>query len=285
MQSMPLGSSLEYTKQLNAALNSSPQGPCAIPPKHGQSQLISPVSGSNAPCWPASSLRASGDPGAAGAALAAEPSSPSLVGTDSAPSVAAACCVAACCAASFSASACLAAASRASRSLARASISLRLRSITLSTVTSSSSLRPWGAGLVWAVVVDVLVDCYILPRKPISFLPLIGGYGFVEGRNSRAGSSAKSGLVLYQYSAAAAAPHLAADPFHVAFLGEAFVETALRGNATVLLVAAFIVTGRNRRSGARNIVCRVFGSSGKGGANAPLGVRMSRCVRKWPCIE
>lgn len=48
MHSMPLGSSSEYTKQENAALNSSPQGPWAMPPRHGQSQLISPVSGLNA---------------------------------------------------------------------------------------------------------------------------------------------------------------------------------------------------------------------------------------------
>lgn len=48
MHSIPLGSSFEYTKQENAALNSSPQGPWAMPPRHGQSQLISPVSGLNA---------------------------------------------------------------------------------------------------------------------------------------------------------------------------------------------------------------------------------------------
>jgi hypothetical protein len=34
------------------------QGPCAIPPKQGQSQLISPVSGLKAPCCPASSSNA-----------------------------------------------------------------------------------------------------------------------------------------------------------------------------------------------------------------------------------
>lgn len=45
---MPLGSWSEYTKQLNAARKSSPHGPCAIPPRHGQSQFISPVTGSNA---------------------------------------------------------------------------------------------------------------------------------------------------------------------------------------------------------------------------------------------
>ena len=33
-------------------MNCSPQGPWAIPPRHGQSQLISPVSGLYAPCWP-----------------------------------------------------------------------------------------------------------------------------------------------------------------------------------------------------------------------------------------
>lgn len=43
-----------------------------MPPKHGQSQLISPVSGLNAPCWPASSSSASGEPaGAAPSACAA----------------------------------------------------------------------------------------------------------------------------------------------------------------------------------------------------------------------
>lgn len=61
IQSIPFGSSLEYTKQLNAALNSSPHGPWAIPPRHGQSQLISPVSGSNAASWPASSSSSWGD--------------------------------------------------------------------------------------------------------------------------------------------------------------------------------------------------------------------------------
>lgn len=61
IQSIPFGSSVEYTKQLNAALNSSPQGPCAIPPRHGQSQLISPVSGLNAASWPASSSSSWGD--------------------------------------------------------------------------------------------------------------------------------------------------------------------------------------------------------------------------------
>ena len=55
MQSIPFGSSLEYTKQLNAARNCSPQGPCAIPPRQGQSQFISPVSSLNAPCCEASS--------------------------------------------------------------------------------------------------------------------------------------------------------------------------------------------------------------------------------------
>ena len=60
IQSIPFGSSLLYTKQLKAALNSSPQGPCAIPPKQGQSQLISPVSSLKAPCWPASSSYSSG---------------------------------------------------------------------------------------------------------------------------------------------------------------------------------------------------------------------------------
>ena len=55
IQSIPFGSSFENTKQVNAALNCSPQGPCAMPPRQGQSQLISPVSSLNAPCWPASS--------------------------------------------------------------------------------------------------------------------------------------------------------------------------------------------------------------------------------------
>ena len=54
MQSMPFGSSFEYTKQLNASLNCSPQGPCAMPPRQGQSQFISPVSSLNAPSCDAS---------------------------------------------------------------------------------------------------------------------------------------------------------------------------------------------------------------------------------------
>jgi len=62
IQSIPFGSSLLKTKQLNASLNSGPHGPCAIPPRHGQSQLISPVSSLNAPCWAASSSRSSGEP-------------------------------------------------------------------------------------------------------------------------------------------------------------------------------------------------------------------------------
>ena len=48
-QLIPFGSSSENTKQENASLNSGPQGPCAMPPRQGQSQLISPVSGLNAP--------------------------------------------------------------------------------------------------------------------------------------------------------------------------------------------------------------------------------------------
>lgn len=72
MQSMPLGSASEYTKQLNAALNCSPQGPSAIPPRQGHPQLISPVSGLKAPCWPASSSSASGDPSIEAAGVAAE---------------------------------------------------------------------------------------------------------------------------------------------------------------------------------------------------------------------
>src|ERR1700761_3390433 len=55
MQSMPLGSSFEKTKHENASRNSGPQGPCAIPPRQGQSQLISPVSGLKAPSLAASS--------------------------------------------------------------------------------------------------------------------------------------------------------------------------------------------------------------------------------------
>lgn len=74
MQSIPFGSSLLYTKQLNAALNSSPQGPCAIPPRHGQSQLISPVSSLKAPCWPASSSYSSGVRGGSEGVLVGEAS-------------------------------------------------------------------------------------------------------------------------------------------------------------------------------------------------------------------
>ena len=62
MHSIPFGSSVLCTKQLNASRNSSPQGPCAMPPRHGQSQLISPVSGLKAPSWPASASRSSIEP-------------------------------------------------------------------------------------------------------------------------------------------------------------------------------------------------------------------------------
>lgn len=61
MQSIPLGSAFENTKQLNAARKFSPQGPWAIPPRQGQSQLISPVSSLKAPCWEASSSVSSRD--------------------------------------------------------------------------------------------------------------------------------------------------------------------------------------------------------------------------------
>ena len=60
IQSIPLGSSFEYTKQLNASRNCSPHGPCAMPPRQGQSQFISPVSSLKAPCCPASSSYSSG---------------------------------------------------------------------------------------------------------------------------------------------------------------------------------------------------------------------------------
>lgn len=123
MQSIPLGSSSEYTKQLNAARNSSPQGPCAMPPRHGQSQLISPVSGLKAPCWPASSSSACGEPASGAAPSACCDSGLSC------------CCFCSC--SCFSASACCA--SFASRSRARASISFLFWAMTLSTVTSSSS--------------------------------------------------------------------------------------------------------------------------------------------------
>lgn len=46
---MPLGSSSENTKHEKASRNSGPHGPWAIPPRHGQSQLISPVTGLYAP--------------------------------------------------------------------------------------------------------------------------------------------------------------------------------------------------------------------------------------------
>ena len=68
MQSIPFGSAFENTKQLNAPLNCSPHGPCAIPPKHGQSQFISPVSSLKAPsceacCSLSSSVSGSVDSG------------------------------------------------------------------------------------------------------------------------------------------------------------------------------------------------------------------------------
>lgn len=72
IHSIPFGSSVLCTKQLNASRNSSPQGPCAMPPRQGQSQLISPVSGLKAPSWPASASRSSIEP--PGAALSSSPS-------------------------------------------------------------------------------------------------------------------------------------------------------------------------------------------------------------------
>lgn len=64
-QSIPFGSASLYTKQEKAALNSSPHGPSAIPPRQGQSQLISPVSGLKAA---ACEDAAASDEGASGAA-------------------------------------------------------------------------------------------------------------------------------------------------------------------------------------------------------------------------
>ena len=51
---------MENTKQLNAVRNCSPQGPCAMPPRQGQSQLISPVSSLKAPSDAASDSVAEG---------------------------------------------------------------------------------------------------------------------------------------------------------------------------------------------------------------------------------
>ncbi|KAI8609972.1 hypothetical protein BC830DRAFT_1147892 [Chytriomyces sp. MP71] len=62
MQSSPFGSWVEYTKQLNALLNFSPHGGWVIGPRHGQSQLISPVSGSYACACCCSGVRASSFP-------------------------------------------------------------------------------------------------------------------------------------------------------------------------------------------------------------------------------
>jgi len=58
-QLIPFGSSSEKTKQEKASRNWGPQGPCAIPPRHGQSQFISPVTGLKAPADPASFCDAS----------------------------------------------------------------------------------------------------------------------------------------------------------------------------------------------------------------------------------
>ena len=66
---MPLGSSFENTKQLNAARNCSPQGPWAMPPRQGQSQFISPVSSLKAPSWEASSSVSSSCPGSTAAVV------------------------------------------------------------------------------------------------------------------------------------------------------------------------------------------------------------------------
>ena len=162
MQSMPLGSSLEYTKQLKAARNSSPQGPWAMPPRQGQSQLISPVSGLKAPCWPASSSRACGEP-SGGACGAGSPSAAAgfsgvSCGCDSS------CC---CCCFCFScSSACFLAASAASfasRSRARASSSLRFCSMTLSTVSSS-----FATGILTCAIYPPTVSTHVIFHFPIS---------------------------------------------------------------------------------------------------------------------
>ena len=55
LQIFPFGSSSLNTKHESASWFSSPQGPCAIPPRHGQSQLISPVTGLKAPALDSSS--------------------------------------------------------------------------------------------------------------------------------------------------------------------------------------------------------------------------------------
>ena len=69
IQSMPLGSAFENTKQLNEARNCSPHVPCAMPPRHGHSQLISPVSSLNAPCCSASSSISFKDSGSGGVSV------------------------------------------------------------------------------------------------------------------------------------------------------------------------------------------------------------------------
>lgn len=137
---MPLGSSFEYTKQLNAALNSSPQGPCAMPPRQGQSQLISPVSGLNAPSFPASCSNCSGDFSASVAVAA----------TDLSP-----CAVVGCAVAAFDA--CLAAFS--SLAFSRASICLRFSSTIASTVGRSDSENCGGSGERCAVCVRKRASC------------------------------------------------------------------------------------------------------------------------------
>ena len=67
---------MENTKQLNAPLNCSPHGPCAIPPRHGQSQLNSPVSSLKAPSCEDSSSVEAGD-GSAVAAVVGDEVGPS----------------------------------------------------------------------------------------------------------------------------------------------------------------------------------------------------------------
>lgn len=82
--------------------------------------------------------------------------------------------------------------------------------------------------------------------------------GSKGGRNLRAGSSANSGLVQYQYTAPTATPHLAAVPFHVPFFAGPAAVDAARRDTTVGTRDAGSEAGRSRRSGARNMALSCF---------------------------
>lgn len=196
-----------------------------MPPRHGQSQFISPVSGSKAACLPASSSRSPISSSPSAAAVFDEPSL----------DFASCSCSDAFCLANALASACF-----------------LFCATTASTVGASSSENCGGGGTVLvAARTNRGTQCQLVllaTRRIVSDKPLE--------------SSWSKGLVLYQYSAPTATPQRNAVPFHVP-LGAAVEDAkrtgvgrrargAARGNARMagryILAACVQIRGKLRRA-------------------------------------